>query len=290
MKLGNLLGVDIYVRPLFFIVLVLLSILGFFHDLVVVFLIILAHEACHALAARALGLTVLSIEILPFGGVARIEGVFEAGPVKEMLVAIAGPLCNLVLAGIAVLIHLYFPMNPETLSSWVNKNLVLAGINLLPALPLDGGRILRSVLSFFMGPQTATRIAIVMGYVFGGLLLALCGYLAAAGQYNVTLILFAFFLFLAAHGEHRKAPYLLAQNFMGKRDLLRRSKVLPARQLTALEDQSLGGLTRSFLPGRYTTIQVLDDRMRIRGSVTEGDVLQGISQYGAEAPVGRLLH
>ena len=145
------------------------------------FTCVLLHEFGHALTARRYGVKTRDIILSPIGGIARLNKLPEK-PFQEFLVAIAGPLVNIV---IAILLMPYFLLYPVegflhdlvTLSFLRNGltqfvpglialNFLLAGFNLLPAFPMDGGRILRSLLATFMNRVQATRIAGILGQVF----------------------------------------------------------------------------------------------------------------------------
>ena len=126
---------------------------------------VLLHELGHAFAARRYGIGTRSITLLPFGGIAALERL-PATPSQELVVALAGPAVNVVLAALLWGASL---MVPASLAPFVGTllmvNVVLALFNLLPAFPMDGGRVLRAALSNRLGVVRATRIAVVLGRV-----------------------------------------------------------------------------------------------------------------------------
>lgn len=115
---------------------------------------------------RRLGFRVLEIELAPFGGVARIAGL-EDRPGAEALVALAGPAANLLLAMAACLACQLWPMLAGDLAGFIALNLCLCGFNLLPALPLDGGRLLRAALLPWLGRSRAGSVAAALGVALG---------------------------------------------------------------------------------------------------------------------------
>ncbi|SEA98442.1 Zn-dependent protease (includes SpoIVFB) [Flavobacterium gillisiae] len=151
-----------------------------------IFVTVVMHEFGHAMAARNYGIQTKDITLLPIGGLARLDRMPEK-PLEELVVAFAGPLVNIFLALITSFV-ITFPDNPEALavqlSNSVNAsnfflyffivNIVLAIFNLIPAFPMDGGRVLRALLSFKFKRHIATRIAarigqfIAMGFIFLG--------------------------------------------------------------------------------------------------------------------------
>lgn len=142
--------------------------------LVVLFASVTVHELSHSLLARRLGLTVRDIVLLPIGGVSEIEAI-DTTPKIETRVAIAGPLSSIVLGIVLLLLAIASGASiwPPALyaGSWLTRigwlNLLLAAFNLLPALPMDGGRVLRSLLARRSGKVRATQISAVVAIVLG---------------------------------------------------------------------------------------------------------------------------
>jgi Zn-dependent protease/predicted transcriptional regulator len=144
------------------------------------FLCVVLHEYGHALTARRYGIKTRDITLYPIGGVARLERIPE-NPIEELWVAIAGPVVNLAIAAV-LYVFLFLTNSPVTLQSLsftsgsfltrlLTLNLLLVGFNLLPAFPMDGGRVLRAILAMNMDHTKATQIAASVGqamaFVFG---------------------------------------------------------------------------------------------------------------------------
>ncbi len=165
---------------------------------------IVAHELGHALVARRFGVHTLDIVLTPIGGMARIVNM-PSKPRHEMTIAIAGPLVSLAVAGIALAALFLLPLPALALDGlkillWIN--LMLGLFNLIPALPMDGGRILRGYLATRSDFLTATRRAARIGRVIavvGGVLAIL--YL----DHPWTAVIIAVFIYFAAGSEERMA-------------------------------------------------------------------------------------
>jgi stage IV sporulation protein FB len=171
--------------------------------LVLLFACVLAHEFGHIFTARAFGVATPDVTLLPIGGVARLERIPEE-PRQELLIAIAGPLVNvaialgLVLAGASLQAGDLAAMDSSSVSlvdGLAAVNLFLALFNMIPAFPMDGGRVLRALLATRMGYVRATEIAAKIGQ---GVAFAL-GFVGLL--YNPMLIFIAIFVYLAASGE-----------------------------------------------------------------------------------------
>ena len=183
-KLGNFAGIDVYIHATF---LLLIGWVGFSHWLehqswaqvlngilfiLALFVCVILHEYGHALTARKYGIKTRDITIYPIGGVARLERMPEK-PLEELWVALMGPAVNVVIAG-GLFAYLYLtsslvPVSELTIASGsflerlmgVNISLVL--FNLIPAFPMDGGRVLRALLAMKLDYVKATQIAANIG-------------------------------------------------------------------------------------------------------------------------------
>jgi Zn-dependent protease len=182
-----------------------------------VFAFVLLHELGHAIAAQRYGIPVRDILLLPIGGLARLTRMPEK-PSQELLIALAGPAVNLALilvllpfvgAGLAMQavqegeLHIPSTMTPGLLNLatfLLMTNVMLLLFNMLPAFPLDGGRVLRALLSMRLSGATATRLATAIGKLFA-LLFGMVALLSG----NVSLAMIAFFVFLGAGAEGQEA-------------------------------------------------------------------------------------
>ncbi len=182
-----------------------------------IFLCVVLHELGHALVAQRSGVAVRSIILLPIGGVTLMEdmGPHNSEPARDMRIAVAGPLVNLVIAAIAgAVILAAFPHARHWLWSrpfvdarnlpralfW--SNIFLGAFNLLPAYPMDGGRVLRAFLAERMEYVRATRIAVTIGQGFATLLILL-----SASTSNGWLALIGVCLFFGAQLEDRSVVF-----------------------------------------------------------------------------------
>jgi Zn-dependent protease len=209
LRLFKIFGISINIHITFFL-LFLLAIPGGMKWVVLVmgvFFFVTVHELCHSLVAKRFGIVVREITLLPIGGVASMSGMPEK-PIQEFLISIAGPLSNIViiavfffplkyLLGPAVLLH---PLSSQTWPLtiayiyWIN--LMLAGFNMIPAFPMDGGRVLRSLFAARIGFYKATKVAVAIGRVFA-LIFVWFGIVKA----NIILLVIAVFIYMAASDE-----------------------------------------------------------------------------------------
>ena len=174
------------------------------------FACVLLHEFGHAFAARGFGIETPDITLLPIGGVARLNRIPDK-PWQELVVAIAGPLVNVVIAGVLIFVihtsatleQLEYLENSriELLAKLASVNEMLVLFNLIPAFPMDGGRVLRALLAMAMPYARATQIAAWIGQG----LAVVFGILGIFG--NPLLIFIAFFIFVGAQQEAAMARF-----------------------------------------------------------------------------------
>ena len=221
-KVGRIFGIDVRVHASFLLLMLAVimfqarqeggDVLGSVAYLLVLFVIVLLHELGHSLVARHYGVRVLDITFWPLGGMARLEAMPE-NPKIELWIALAGPLVNFALAALAA---------PVAIGGWVLRddghvllqalwppfaifcgiNLMLGIFNLLPAFPMDGGRVLRALIGFGTDWLTATRSAVAIGRGFALLMLFGAFVLLFISPINaVFLVLIAMFVWYAGAAE-----------------------------------------------------------------------------------------
>lgn len=262
------------------------------------FFCVVLHEFGHALTARKYGVETRDIILSPIGGIARLEKLPEK-PIQEFYVAIAGPLVNLAIVIIIIpVLLLIFGNDIEWgkgfISSILNLidfnnpinilpflllgNIMLAGFNLLPAFPMDGGRIFRSLLSIRMGRLRATRIASYFGNFFGILMIVYGFY-----EYHIITSLIGVFIFLLATHEYRmvKLETLLKNNYV--RDIFR-------EQFTPLYLDSRMGEAEDLLRRDYEqNFLVFDRDQQLKGVLHEMFIIEAVRKNDLDGPVAEYL-
>lgn len=247
--------------------------------LLLVFTCVLLHELGHALTARRFGIRTRDIILLPIGGVARLERMPDQ-PRQEVLVAIAGPAVNVVLA---LLIGGWMALRGESFATsgllglLLEVNVGMLIFNLVPAFPMDGGRVLRALLAMRLPYDRATRIASRIGQgaalVFGGIALV---------YGNVILGLVAVFVFMAA-GEERN----MVQTHTTLSGLPVRAAMLTDFHALA-SHEPLQRAVDYLMAGSQQDFPVLDGD-RLLGVLTRSDLIRALQQHGAGTPVREVI-
>ncbi len=240
LKLGTISRVPVYVHWSFSLIIAYLIYEGWSEGqdavgiawmigfVLVIFVCVFLHELGHVFAARRYGIGTEDITILPIGGLARLQGMPKK-PLQEMVVAIMGPMVNVI---IAILLVLFFWLTPYSfvgleelalsgeinasnfLSLLIIANIVLVVFNCIPAFPMDGGRVFRALLAIPFSRVLATRIASLVGQAFAiGFVVF---YFMNTGE-SPFILLIALFIFFAAGNEYRmvKADHVLNNRTVG---------------------------------------------------------------------------
>lgn len=220
--LARIAGIDVRIHATFFLLLAWFGIIYYAEGgptalfagmsfIILLFVCVVLHEFGHALAARAYGINTPDITLLPIGGIARLERMPDK-PRQELVVALAGPAVNVVIAfALYVVIGRLFDLGEfghvaegggNLLSRLLFINIVLVAFNLLPAFPMDGGRVLRALLAMRLKHARATQIAAIVGQGVA----VLFGLLGLFGG-NPFLLFIAVFVFFGARAEASFAAY-----------------------------------------------------------------------------------
>ncbi len=290
MRAGKIAGVEIIVNNWFLGLITLFAVAGLVNKVLLIFSAVLWHELAHMLMAGGLGYKVKQVELLPFGAMARVERLADAGAASEIMIAAAGPLASL---GLAVLC--YSGMSgaggwQEVLRFYGEVNLMLAGFNLLPALPLDGGRILRALLTRRRDYRNATAIVVTLSHIISCMLLVLAGIAYWLNNtVNLTMLVAAGFLLLTARTENTLAGFRAMRILASKKAELIGSGIMPTSHLTAMENAVISEVIRLFGPEQYYIVHIVDQNFKLCGALTETEVWEGLLKRGIKARVNEFL-
>jgi stage IV sporulation protein FB len=239
---------------------------------------LILHEWAHILAAAALGMTITEMELFPFGCAAKMQ-CFAMSRAKEIIVAAAGPAANMLAACVVFIIDRYYE-SFDMSGKLISANLAIATINLLPALPLDGGRIARASFASFMGYRRATKFMSLLGVFLAVIIVGAGVYTWVQGTFNPSFFVMGFFLCLSSIKEMRSAPYTLIRDLSDKRQRLDSRKTLNINRFAAMQGEKVSDIMREFEAGKYNIVTVLDKNMGILGELDERQILDGMMEKG----------
>lgn len=300
LRLGKFFGIDVFVHWTFWILIVWIFLMharsanglseGLWGVLFILALFgcVVLHEFGHALTAKRFGVKTRDITLYPIGGIASFESMPEQ-PAHELLISLAGPMVNIVIAaGLWIYLRASGQMpdvssmndgqltNLPFLFSIMMANSILAVFNLIPAFPMDGGRVFRALLGFAMDKSTATRIAASLGQLLA-IVFVFLGFF-----FNFWLVFIGLFIFLGAGGEAAAEQTKAALTGLTVRDaLMHRFTVLrPDSQLKDAVDALLNSQESAF---------VVEEGGKPVGLLTRTEIVKGLSEGGNEAPVSGFM-
>ena len=291
MELIKISGVSLRIHPTFLMALVVYGVLGLAAQALLVFGLVFCHELAHLLTARAYGFRVVGLELFPFGGAAYCDDLFEGRKFEESIIALAGPAFNVVLLFGAQALRWQGVWTGELADDFVRFNFWLAAFNLIPVLPLDGGRVMRALLAESFGFVQTTKLLAWSGKWLG-VLLALYGILLwSKGKFiegPLTLIILGGFFWLAGSKEISSAHITFLRQLTRKKEDLLKKGLMRSFWVTVHKDTSLVRIVEEFTPDRYAMISLANEALGLGKILTETEVVEGMLREGIRFPVGKL--
>jgi stage IV sporulation protein FB len=254
--------------------------------MILLFACVVAHEFGHIFMAKRFGVTTPTVTLLPIGGVAQLERIPEK-PSEELLIAVAGPAVNVVIA--AALVAVFgASLDAKNLAGMGNSatgmldrlavvNLFLVVFNMIPAFPMDGGRVLRAALASRMGYVRATEIAATIGQFVAFAL----GFLGLFG--NPLLIFIAIFVYLAASSEAQ----LVAVRAMSRGVPV--GAAMMTQFATLAPDASIDEAIETLLRTSQTEFPVVDAGERPVGVLGRNELIKALKQVGPDTSVAEVM-
>lgn len=291
LQIASFAGMKLKVNNWFLVLTGLFVLSGYFYKILLVYGAVLWHEMAHAIAARMAGLKVREVELLPFGGVARINCLNETGIRKEILISAAGPLASLVLAAVSYVGMAYCKDWLEVWQFFYKVNIVLALFNLLPALPLDGGRIARACLNTIYDYKKATVITVKLSRVISFLLFAWVLYTYCfINEINLTFIIGAIFIYMAANAEIVFAGFRTMRMLANKKEQLNSRGFMPTIHFTVADKMMVQDVISLFAPDAYHIVLVINhERMTCCGMLTETQIWDRLQEKGVRVSISQFL-
>ena len=243
-----------------------------------------AHEAAHLLTARALGVGVSQLRLMPFGGAISLENPYAIAPGKLLAVAAAGPAGSLLCLILSAALAHWRALSPGLSLALIQANLVLMLFNLVPALPLDGGRMLYALLCDRLGRAKAAELGILLGRITAAMLAGLALAMAILHRRVNLSLLFAAAFLLASAGDERQA--LSGADLRALLGTLKPvAQPMPARMVAVGEDCAARAALRAARADALTLYAVYSGSRLVR-LTDDRRLLEALIAGGADARVG----
>lgn len=268
----------IKISKLFIPYTILLLIIGFKGELLISFLLVFFHELAHYLIARKLGFKGFHVEILPIGTVLKLKDLDDADPKEDLIISISGPITNLIMAGI------FYFINKKYSNYYFNllyiSNLTLGIFNLIPAFPLDGGRILRDILALKTFYKKANKITVNVSLIIGFFITTFSLIVLELGKKNLSIGIIGLFIVISSYKEKERIVYIIMGDIIRKKYRFIKRGYIENRNLSIYYKRTLLEALSILDKNRYNIFTVLNEDMKVISTIYEEELVEGLKLYG----------
>jgi len=259
---------------------------GFLYLYITAFAFAALHELAHILTAVRLQVPIERVELQPFGITAKLREHYIKEPYKEVTIAAAGPVVNFTVALVCRILMNWYDFD-LTYIFWLNLSMGI--LNLLPCLPLDGGRIVKALLTSSRGVVKAFNSVLRLTKIITAVLLAAAVALLLYSEFNFSLILIAAFLLANISAERRNLNIIAMKELLQNKEKLKKDDINKVRNIAVFDDVSARILLKYFSYNYYYIIDVVDKNMKIMNRVTETQLLNALVEQGVRVKVGEIV-
>lgn len=246
----------------------------------------LVHECAHIYVLNKFEIPVSEIILQPFGVCAKIKTPVIKNPIHEIFMALAGPFVNLILGLIFAVMYRYY--SSELTRYCVAANFAIFFINLLPCLPLDGGRIIKAILTLGSDALTALKITIKISRIIILILLAIGILLLLVSKFNFSMIMIGVFLMGNICFEQKSISVQYLRELLYYRDKPNKRQFSNVCVITAYESMPARKILRRLSYHKYYVVHVLDNNKKIIRTLTEGQILSALLNDSIMIPLGKI--
>lgn len=242
------------------------------------FAVAILHELAHVFCAKCLGISVSRITLYPFGVAAQLSAEYIKSSEKEFLIAFSGPFFNIVSFWLCVILTKYFPS--DTLYFCMDINIAMAVVNLIPALPLDGGRMLKSILTSQFGIIRAYNFMHQLSRILVCALSVFAVHLFFSSGFNFSLILISAFLFQNLSREQRSISHITLNEILNTSKKLKSRNLYKTKVICVAEDTPASIILRHLSYDYYCIVHVADQNSALLKTLSETQVLAALTDGG----------
>ena len=250
------------------------------NTLLLAYSVAVIHELFHLFAALLLWVKVKSIIIMPFGMTLRLRDSLIKSPAKEICIALAGPFANICMIVVSMIMKSLYIWDGVSLVLFIYLNIIMFFINLLPCMPLDGGRVLKAALVGKIGYLNTASVQKKVGKVIICILFILGLMLVIITKLNMSLVMIAAFLSFNMIGEENKKNYIIMREIAHYKDKLKDRKYMQTKFITAREDVKAGDVFKRFSGDSFYIVNVTDENLSVKKYITEAEVISAMERYG----------
>lgn len=273
-KLGSRFAMNVWFIPV-----ALCAVFGGYGNLFLAgFTVALLHELAHVYCAHRLGVSVSRITVYPFGVAAQLSGEYIKSSEKEFIIAFSGPFFNMILFWLCVILsdHLSY----STLQFCLDINIAMAFVNLIPALPLDGGRMLKSILTSQMGFIRAYNFMLRLSRILIYAMATFAIYIFISSGFNFSLVLISAFLLQNLSREQRTISHITLNEILNNSQKLKSRNMYKAKVICVTEETSASVILRHLSYDYFCVVHVADKNCVIAKTLSETQILGALIQKG----------
>ncbi|MBR5518248.1 MAG: site-2 protease family protein [Clostridia bacterium] len=255
----------------------------FFEMLVISYTVATLHEAAHILVAKRCRVPISKVEILPFGITMHPVEEYVLKPVDEVKICLAGPLCNFVVAYLVW--RFYGGAYREYIVAF---NLAMGIFNLLPAIPLDGGRIMRALFVKRFGHIRSTSVAFNITKIVAALIGVFGILVVVKTRFNFSFLVVGCFLIANLTEEKKRANSIIMKDILYSRKKLAKG-VSPSEALVANLYERAMNVISKLSYDRYYIVYVADTKGEVLKTVTETEIIEKTAVYGTNITMKKII-
>lgn len=282
LKLGKRLYINIWFLP----VIICAFLGGYIQIFLIAFAMAFIHEMAHVLCALCLKVPVSRIVIFPFGITARLASGYIKRSEKEFLIAFAGPFSSLILFWLFICVAKILPYS--LIFYCADVNLIICLVNLIPCLPLDGGRILKSILTSRCGILRSYNFTIRLSRILIVTLSILALVIFIVSRFNFSLILISAFLFQNLSCEQICLSHITVKEILENPHKLKSCDKMPVKTFCVTQSCNASSILKHLGYDYYCIIHVTNNNSHITKTLTETQVLCALTQHGVRIKYGEI--
>ncbi|GAA0177345.1 M50 family metallopeptidase [Clostridium sediminicola] len=268
----------IKINKLFIPYIAVLLILGFKGNITVSLFFVILHEMVHYLVAKKYGFSGFYLEIKPIGTILNLKDLNDADPREDFIISISGPIFNICCGLVFFIINFFY--KSELIYICFSTNIALGLFNLLPAFPLDGGRIFRDILAQKTLYKRANRITVKISMLFGILVIFIFSFLMLFGSYNFSICVIGIFIIYASYKEKERIVYIIMADVIRKKTKFSEKGFIENKSISIHFKKDLLKAMSILDKNKYNIFYVLNEEMKLLDIIYEEELIKALKCYG----------
>lgn len=266
----------VYVNPTIFLLIFFSWAIGKTQELLILIAVVSIHELSHILAAKLCGMKVEKALLTPLGMAARINYTSSKNSIHEIIVYGAGPFSNILMVGLGYFINSYFLDNSEKMSFFILANFSILCLNILPVLPLDGGRIFKSILLYSFGYKRTINILFILSRIISVILMGIGIYQLFNCWYNMSLLFIGIFIYSWMYKEKEEMQFTLIREWVLKSHNAADDRKYKIEYIECDWQKKSIEVVGDFHRNKYNVLRLIDADKNEKGEVSETDLLESL--------------